>query len=333
MAYVISDACVKCGACADACPLGIITEGDDKYVIDADQCVEWRHLRCRVPERCDQRGIIPYMGTTARARCTGRYFVKFGYTPVLTAFKHFQIWRDEMREYFSGGITMTVTDGCFRLSTDSMVLADFCRLPRGAAVCDLGSGCGALGLLLLRDHPDMRVTGLEILPDAAAQARKNIDANHLSEHFSVITGDLRGHRTLLPASAFDAVVSNPPYFPAASGAISPDDARAIARSEVCCTIDDLCACAAYALRFGGEFFLVHKPERLTDLLCTLRAHRLEPKRIRLVRHHAGADANLVLIAARRGGKPGVMLEPELLLFTPDGQETTDYRRIYHHQED
>ena len=104
-----------------------------------------------------------------------------------------------MREYFSGGITMTVTDGCFRLSTDSMVLADFCRLPRGAAVCDLGSGCGALGLLLLRDHPDMRVTGLEILPDAAAQARKNIDANHLSEHFSVITGDLRGHRTLLPA--------------------------------------------------------------------------------------------------------------------------------------
>lgn len=60
---------------------------------------------------------------------------------------------------------------------------------------------------------------------------------------------------------------------------------------------------------------------------------LEPKRIRLVRHHAGADANLVLIAARRGGKPGVMLEPELLLFTPDGQETTDYRRIYHHQED
>lgn len=242
-------------------------------------------------------------------------------------------WRDEMREYFSGGITMAITDGCFRLSTDSMVLADFCRLPRGAAVCDLGCGCGALGLLLLRDHPDARVTGIEILPDAAAQARENVDANHLSERFSVITGDLREHRALLPANAFDVVVSNPPYFPAASGAISPDDARAIARSEVCCTLDDLCACAAHALRFGGDFFLVHKPERLTDLLCTLRAHRLEPKRIRFVRHHAGADASLVLIAARLGGKPGTTVEPELLLFTPDGQKTAETRRIYHHQED
>ena len=236
-----------------------------------------------------------------------------------------------MREYFSGGITMTVTDGCFRLSTDSMVLADFCRLPRGAAVCDLGSGCGALGLLLLRDHPDMRVTGLEILPDAAAQARKNIDANHLSEHFSVITGDLRGHRTLLPASAFDAVVSNPPYFPAASRAISPDGARAIARSEVCCTIDDLCACAAYALRFGGEFFLVHKPERLTDLLVTLRENRLEPKRLQFVRHHPEASVSLVLVEARSGAKPGLTLQNDLILHTSSGEKTADYKRLYHEE--
>ena len=231
-----------------------------------------------------------------------------------------------MREYFSGGIMMAVTDGCFRLSTDSMVLADFCRLPRGAAVCDLGSGCGALGLLLLRDHPDMRVTGLEILPDAAAQARKNIDANHLSERFSVITGDLREHRALLPA---DAVVSNPPYFPAASGAISPDGARAIARSEVCCTLDDLCACAAYALRFGGEFFLVHKPERLTDLLVTLRENRLEPKRLRAVAHTADAAPSLVLVEARRGGKPGLNILPPLALCAPDGTDSDEICRIYH----
>ena len=234
-----------------------------------------------------------------------------------------------MREFFSGGISMEVTDGCFRLSTDSMVLADFCRIAPDAAVCDLGCGCGALGLLLLRGHPALHVTGVEILPDAAAQARKNIDANRLSDRFPVLDGDLRAHRMLLPPGQFDAVVSNPPYFPAASGGVSPDDARAIARSEVCCTLDDLCTCASYLLRFGGDFFFVHRPERLCDLLCTLRAHGLEAKRMRLVRHHAGADASLVLIAARRGGRPGLKIEPDLLLTAPDGTESAEYRRIYH----
>ena len=116
---------------------------------------------------------------------------------------------------------------------------------------------------------------------------------------------------------------------AASGGVSPDDARAIARSEVCCPLDDLCMCASYLLRFGGDFFFVHRPERLCDLLCTLRAHGLEAKRMRLVRHHAGADASLVLIAARRGGRPGLKIEPELLLTAPDGTESAEYRRIYH----
>ena len=238
-----------------------------------------------------------------------------------------------MREFFSGGIAMEVTDNCFRLSTDSMVLADFCRLPRNAAVCDLGCGCGALGLLLLRDHPDAHVTGIEILPEAAAQARKNIDANQLSDHAAILTGDLRAHRTLLQSGTFDIVVSNPPYFPVASGSASPDTARAAARSEICCTLDDLCACAAYLLRFGGDFFLVHKPERLADLLCTLRAHGLEPKRLRLVRHHAAADASLVLLQARRGANAGLSIEPELLLYAPDGAPSTEYQRIYHHQEE
>ena len=238
-----------------------------------------------------------------------------------------------MREFFSGGIVMEVTDGCFRLSTDSMVLADFCRLPRSAAVCDLGCGCGALGLLLLRDHPDAHVTGIEILPEAAAQARKNIDANQFSDHAAILTGDLRAHRTLLQRGTFDIVVSNPPYFPVASGAASPDGARATARSEICCTLDDLCTCAAYLLRFCGDFFLVHKPERLADLLCTLRAHGLEPKRLRIVRHDAAADASLVLLQARRGANAALSIEPELLLYAPDGTPSAEYQRIYHHQEE
>ena len=237
-----------------------------------------------------------------------------------------------MEEQIGGKYRMELSQTQFSLSTDSIALADFARVFSGARVCDLGCGCGALGLLLLAKCETLQVTGVEIQEPAARCAAENAAQNGLSQ-FSVLHGDLREYRTLLPANGFDIVVSNPPYYPVSGGAAPEKLPLAIARSEACCTLSDLCACAAWCLRFGGSFFLVHKPERLTDLLCTLRAHRLEPKRIRLVRHHAGADANLVLIAARRGGKPGVMLEPELLLFTPDGQETTDYRRIYHHQED
>ena len=216
-----------------------------------------------------------------------------------------------MVEELWSGIRMQYSAGQFQLSTDSMVLADFCTLPPRSAVCDLGCGCGSLSLLLCGKYPQAQLTGMELQEEAAVLAQENAVQNSLSDRLRILCGDLREHRTLLPHSSFDAVVSNPPYYPAGSGGVSDSPALAAARTELFCTLDDLCACAAYALRFGGEFFLVHKPERLTDLLCTLRAHRLEPKRIRLVRHHAGADANLVLIAARRGGKPGVMLEPEV----------------------
>ena len=148
----------------------------------------------------------------------------------------------------------------------------------------------------------------------------------------MLHGDLREYRTLLPANGFDIVVSNPPYYPVSGGAAPEKLPLAIARSEVCCTLFDLCACAAWCLRFGGSFFLVHKPERLTDLLCDLRAVRLEPKRIRFVRHRAENAVNLVLIEARLGGGPGLQFEPDLVLYTQTGELSAAGRRIYHLQE-
>ena len=232
-----------------------------------------------------------------------------------------------------GGLRFVWEDALFRPGTDSFLLSSLPRLSAGLRVCDLGCGTGLLGLLLLQRQPDLRVTGIDIQAPAISLAEQAAAENRLVDRLTFRCADLRHVRQYFPTGSFDLAVSNPPYYVPVSGKVSQDAARCTARSESEATLADICAAAAYLLRWGGKFCLVHKPERLTDLLCTLRAHRLEPKRIRLVRHHAGADANLVLIAARRGGKPGVMLEPELLLFTPDGQETTDYRRIYHHQED
>ena len=233
-----------------------------------------------------------------------------------------------MVEELWGGIRMQYSAGQFQLSTDSMVLADFCTLPPRSAVCDLGCGCGSLSLLLCGKYPQARLTGMELQEEAAAFAQENAVQNGLSDRLRILCGDLREHRTLLPHSSFDAVVSNPPYYPAGSGGVSDSPALAAARTELFCTLDDLCACAAYALRFGGEFFLVHKPERLGEL-CALGAEfDLIPKVLRLVRHTSGGSVSLLLLQMRKGAKQGLIFQEEALR-DPEGHPTADYRRIYH----
>ena len=125
------------------------------------------------------------------------------------------------------------------------------------------------------------------------------------------------------------MVSNPPYFAAGSGLSAPDPARAAARDERSCTLDALCAAAAYLCRWGGSFALVYRPERLAELFCALNAHGLEPKRLRLVQHRFDAAPNLVLVEARRGGKPGLRVEAPLLLTGPDGGDSEEIKLIYH----
>ena len=158
-----------------------------------------------------------------------------------------------MVEELWGGIRMQYSAGQFQLSTDSMVLADFCTLPPRSAICDLGCGCGSLALLLCGKYPQAQLTGIELQEEAAAFARENAVQNGLSDRLRILCGDLREHRTLLPHSSFDAVVSNPPYYPAGSGGVSDSPALAAARTELFCTLDDLCAYAAWLLRSGGLF--------------------------------------------------------------------------------
>ena len=224
-------------------------------------------------------------------------------------------------EYIADHYTLDLGPG-FPLSTDSMVLADFVKLPKNAAVLDLGSGCGTLGLLLCARDRSCTVTGMELQEAAHAAAVENIARNGLEGRLSSICADLRD-MPLAPGS-FQVCVSNPPYF--SGGAAHSKNPTA--RQEDTCTPKDLFAAASRALRWGGDFFLVHKPERLAQLCFEASSHGLEPKRLRLVRHRPDAPVSLILLSCRRGGKPGLQWE-ELCLYNQDGTPTADYRRIYH----
>ena len=227
-----------------------------------------------------------------------------------------------------GGPRFLQSGDGYPLSTDSVLLAHFAAGVRAGSIFDLGCGAGVLTVLLQLSHPAAAVGGIEINAEAAALCRANLAENSMDAG-GIICGDLREHRARLPAGAYDLVVSNPPYFPAGSGYSAPDPARAEAREERTCTLNDVCAAAGYLCRWGGAFALVHRPERLAEVFAALAAHGLEPKRLRLVQHRIQTAPSLVLIEARRGGKPGLAIEAPLVLTGPDGGDSEEVKRIYH----
>ena len=183
-------------------------------------------------------------------------------------------------ETLFNGYTLDIAPGTFPLSTDSMALADFVRLPRQARVLDLGSGCGTIGMLLCAKDSGCTVTGIELDERAHTTALKNAGANGLQDRLCSICGDLTDFSAYASAGSFDVCVSNPPYFTA--GFLSQTTPQA--RHEQTCSLDSLMASAAFALKFGGDFYLVHKPERLAEIFASACRHKLEPKRLCLLRH-------------------------------------------------
>lgn len=194
-----------------------------------------------------------------------------------------------------GPYCYTWDEGCFPLTGDSVALAAFCTLKKNWHVCDLGCGAGAILALLLGREPALHASGVELDPHAAELARENLGVE-------IITGDLTQRANLPSAGSCDLVVSNPPYFAAGSGG---DGGRE--RMERSCTVEALCASAAYLLKNGGRFALVNRPERLCDLFCALRGAGLEPKRMKLL-DIPGKAPSAVLLEAVRQGRPGLKVE-------------------------
>lgn len=202
-----------------------------------------------------------------------------------------------------GPFRLILPEGCFPLGGESLALGEFATVRAGWRVCDLGCGGGTLLLLLAGRERSLSLTGIELDPEAARAARENLARNALPGE--IVTGNLQ-KKGLLPNEGFELAISNPPWFALESGA-----SGGAARSEEALTLDGLCAAANRLLKTGGRFALVYPPTRLCELLCTLRAHRLEPKRLRLLAHGPGVPPSAVLVEGVKNGKPGLEVLADL----------------------
>ena len=227
-------------------------------------------------------------------------------------------------ETLHNGFTLSLSKGAFPLSTDSIALGGFVELKKDSRVLDLGSGCGTLGLLLCAKNDTCQVTGIELDPAAHEMALQNAKANGLDARLTSICADVKSLSTEITPGSFHCCVSNPPYYSA-----GPQSQKTpLARRDDRLPMEDLFRAAARFLRYGGDFYLVHKPELLAQICALGSANSLEPKKLCLLRHKEGGPVSLILVHMKKGGKPGLIWQEEVL-YHADGSFTPYYKNLYH----
>lgn len=222
-----------------------------------------------------------------------------------------------------------IQDPCrFCFGMDAVLLSGFARADKGDHVIDLGTGTGIIPILMEAKTEAAHLIGLEIQEESADMARRSVALNNLESKIEIVTGDIKQAVELFGKSTMDVVTSNPPYMIGQHGLKNPDSEKAIARHEVLCTLEDVVKAAAALLKPGGNFFMVHRPFRLAEIMTCLSKYKLEPKRMRLVYPFVDKEPNMVLIEANRGGRSRLTVEKPLIVYKEQGVYTDEIYEVY-----
>jgi len=218
----------------------------------------------------------------------------------------------------------------FSYSLDAVLLAHFVYVPiRKGHILDLGTGNGVIPLLL-SERTNAKIIGLEIQARLADMARRSVQLNELTDKINIVQGDLREPQGKLQQSMFDVVTCNPPYFKTPNETeFNKNKYLTIARHEITCSLEDVVKAAKRYVKPGGKVAIVHRPERLVDLVTLFRQYKIEPKRMRLVYPKRNKAANTLLIEGTRDGNPGLTILPPLYVYNNDGTYTEEANNIIH----
>ena len=215
---------------------------------------------------------------------------------------------------------------CFGM--DAVLLSGFAKAKKGERVLDLGTGTGIIPILMEAKTEAEDFKALEIQEESADMARRSVCYNHLEDKIEIVTGDIKEASAIFGASSFDVITTNPPYMIGTHGQNSPSEAKAIARHEVLCNLEDVVSQASKVLKERGRFYMVHRPFRLAEIMNVLTKYRLEPKRMQLVYPYIDREPNMVLIEALKGGNSRVTVEPPLIVYKEQGVYTDEIYDIY-----
>jgi tRNA1Val (adenine37-N6)-methyltransferase len=216
----------------------------------------------------------------------------------------------------------------FCFGVDAVLLSDFARVKKKDKAVDLGTGTGIIPILLYGKYNPENIIGVEIQEEVAEMASRSVLLNELQDKITIHTGDIKDCFKDIGTDKFDVVTSNPPYKKGDTGLLNPEDKKAISRHELLITLDELIFSASKLLKVGGRFYMIHRPERLADIILGLNKNKFSPKRIRFVHPYLGKKPTMVLVEATKCGGNFLLVEEPLYIYKEDGSYTDEILRIY-----
>lgn len=216
----------------------------------------------------------------------------------------------------------------FRFGIDAVLLANFANIKRKHSVMDLCTGTGIIPLIIKGKREPGKIVGLEIQEDFVEMARRSLKINNFQNTIEFIRGDLKDIKLLKNLEKFDVITVNPPYKLEKSGIVNPNDKYAIARHEVMCNLENVIEASRILLKDNGRLYMIHRPERLADIFCTMRKYKIEPKRVQMIHPNTKKAPNIVLVEGQRDGGAYLKWEAPIYVYNDDGTYSDEINKIY-----
>ena len=240
-------------------------------------------------------------------------------------------WKENERiddlEFKNLKIIQNTKGFCFGI--DAVLLSDFAKnIKKNAKVLDLGTGTGIISILLCGKTNLEKIVGVEVQKEVANMAKRSSKLNNLENKFEIINENIINLDNIYERNFFDVIITNPPYKKENTGIVNEEEKKLISRHEVLAKLEDYIKISNKLLKDKGEFYMVHRPERLVDIIAYMRQYKIEPKEIRFVCSHEKEPPKLVLIKGVKNAKPFLKFKEDLYIYNDDGSYTDEIYEIY-----